>query len=372
MPSFTRSRRQEVIAYGQSVTKLRASDLIEEGTQCPICYAEIASFACIYLHRGCANIVCSSCFESNLSQEVDFDICLICKGHLADYCTENAIPNWHFTYTDIPLPASFGHSSSSNLGPPGTYANNRVLAGNTMAWSQLLSPQHKFHSSENGQPGARARPAYNVEEGFRDLSAIVGRLKADIAEQRKKMRDLRVEEFANRDNNNRSPRQDNTNPRHHDNNKSESQNAYPGYQNNNNFRHQTNPSSWLEIDADSRPWYNRSPRNPQNVNSSNPWPLLNPTAQNQRNINPGLGNGTNPRDQKPINPRHQKKPKPKQQQGKPRGFYGEGLHPALARYYDNSQAQPQQQRPNQHARNRGLRGKQRYHQGQNNVYVPHA
>jgi hypothetical protein len=366
MALFTRSRMREVFPYGESVTKLLASDLVEKGTQCPVCCAEISPDASIYLHRGCANILCSSCFESNLAQELVFDICPICNGHLAEPCHENAIPNWPFTYTNIPFPASSRHSSSDDPGPPGPSLNGTAPSNNTFPWSPILSPWHRFHSGGKGQPVASVRPTYNAAGPLAGMSATLEKLKADLTEQRKIMRDLRGQKSPSRDNNNsRFLRRGNTNPlyennrnsRYHANKDSEplskTNHRYPG---NGNFQHHNKPSFQQEDDANVQPPNSRTQYNPnpQHDNSTNPQPKHNPNPRNprnQHNTNPEHENSTNPWGPKLKISRHQNGPNPRQHH-KPGPSNLQGPGPSLNQYR-GPLAQFQQRPPHPYARRRG-------------------
>ena len=114
------------------MTKLLVYDLLEEGTQCPNCHTEILPNRSVYLHRGCSNIVCALCFEINLLQEVGSDLCLICKGTLAEPCAEDALPNWRFTYTTISRPegpTNSSHGTSEFQGSFGIPLSNDTSAG---------------------------------------------------------------------------------------------------------------------------------------------------------------------------------------------------------------------------------------------------
>jgi hypothetical protein len=173
MTLFTRRRMQEVVAYCESVTKLTASEKLEGGTQCPVCSKETVSFASIYLHRACANVVCSSCFESSLSQRLNSGICLICKDFFAEACIENAVPNWPFTYTDILLPGHSINPPFPDSRPPGATGNGRS-------------------SSDNN---------FTAGEGVRDLSATIEKLKADLEKKREKMNELKDEQCPSREKN---------------------------------------------------------------------------------------------------------------------------------------------------------------------------
>lgn len=178
MTPSTRRRMQEVVAYCESVTKLTASELLEGGTRCPVCWKEIVSFASIYLHRACANVVCSSCFESSLSQRLNSGICLICKGYLAEACIENVVPNWHFTYTDIPLPGYSINPPYPHSRPPGAMGSGRM-------------------SSDNN---------FTAGERVRDLSATIEKLKADLEKQREMMNELKNGQCPSREKNSRFQR----------------------------------------------------------------------------------------------------------------------------------------------------------------------
>lgn len=387
MVPFTRSRMRGVIAYCESVTKLTASELLEEGTQCPVCWAEIASFASIYLHRACANVVCSSCFESSLSQQINFDICLICKGYLAEACIENAIPNWHFTYTHIPLPESSGNSSYDDRGPFGATANSRVLSDNKLKLAPLLSPVKRFHSGDSEYFSTGSGTAFTARGGPGNLAATIEKLKADLEKQQRMMDELKDEPLPNRDDSSRfqprrcpfswqgspDPQYENgRNPWSHNNTNTEAHSdTYPWNQNSHDHQHRHMPSFERDNDATRGPWFDTSTRNqyssnPQNMNSSKSGPRPHLYFRNEQQGNPERSNDHNRHGLNLKDPRHQKRPSPKKQDHKHRGYSGKGLDLALAEHHHELLTQPQQQQPHQHNHNSGRKRKLPYVQKQYN------
>src|SRR5947209_17975133 len=134
------------LPYDESMTALRAADLLEEGTQCPQCYVEVSPYEIIFLHRGCANIICSSCFDYQISSEinVDFKRCPNCSEYLANPYSEDAIPNFRFTYTNIPLPSTFIHSLNGRPGLSGPSLSRATPSDDTVMSSSLHSTSHGF------------------------------------------------------------------------------------------------------------------------------------------------------------------------------------------------------------------------------------
>lgn len=305
MPSFHRSRMDAPIPYCESITKLPASELLEEGTQCPNCYTEICPRDFIYLHRSCANIVCSSCFDSNISSELHFGICLICDSNLAEPCIDDAIPNWRFTYTNLPLPTSSSQSSSAGAG---------TSSDDPMLWSPLISPGHRFHSYGNRQPIAETGSNCGATDGLGSMAAELARLRSDLAEQRSLMRDLKSEGFRGRDINN------STGFRHRD---------------NNHFQYRNIPCFQREDDTNVQPWYNGNPRNQYNTR-----PRRSPSSRNQYYTSHEFENHGNPCAQNPHN------------------------SPNRNRSNHEQQGMPSQSQRQQHARNRGPVGVRPYSQGQ--------
>lgn len=314
MPSFRRSRMDAPIPYCESITKLPASELLEEGTRCPNCYTEICLRDFIYLHRSCANIVCSSCFDSNISSELHVGICLICYSNLAEPCIDDAIPNWRFTYTSLPLPTSSSQSSSAGARPTGRSSSGRTSSDDPMVWSPLISPGHRFPSYGNRQPIAETGFNYDATDGLGSMAAELARLRSDLAEQRSLMRDLRSEGFRGRDINN------STRFRHRGNNRLQYHNAL---------------CFQREDDTNVQPRYNGNPQNQYNTQ-----PQRSHSSRNQHYTSHGFENHGNPRAQNPRNSSNRNRSNHQQQ----------GM---------SSQSQRQQ-----HARNRGPMGVRPYSQRQ--------
>jgi hypothetical protein len=130
-----------------------------------------------------------------LSPQFNSDACLLCKGSLAEACIENAIPNWHFTYTGIPLPESLDCSS-------GAMVNARVPSDSKLPLAPLLSPVQRFHSNNKEYFSTDSSTAFTTGESLGNLSATLEKLKADLEMQREMMNELKDEQFRNRSNNN--------------------------------------------------------------------------------------------------------------------------------------------------------------------------
>jgi hypothetical protein len=277
------------LPYDESMTVLRASDLLEEGTQCPQCYIEILPHEIIFLHRGCANIICSSCFKSQMSSELDVDVerCPNCSGYLANPYGKDAIPNFCFTYTNIPFPSAPNYSSNGHPGPPGPSLSRTAPSGDTMMSSPLHSPLHGFDFRDKGQPFASASPTYNAAPGLQSVYTELEKLKAELAEWQTQRRDFRSQRALNPAKETRFWQQSNTGPNELQNNWNSQYRIYKGHEIKNDANTKYDVSSTFQP---------RNRINPQQEDNTNPRPRLHANARNQHNIKPQHEYLTNPRN----------------------------------------------------------------------------
>ena len=179
------------IPYGVSVTKSHAYDLLEEGTHCPNCYVEILPTQFVYFHRACSNIVCASCFETNLSPVLGSDVCLICHAQLAEPFAEDGLPNWPFTYTGIPLSQFSDHPSTGVQGPQGLCTARGGPADDAMVWSPLASSPKTCPKSGTGLSATGSNSAIvAAAPSTATFTDYIMRLAAGIDEQERKLGDL--------------------------------------------------------------------------------------------------------------------------------------------------------------------------------------
>jgi hypothetical protein len=166
---------------------------------------------------------------------------------------------------------------------------------------------------------------FTAGEGVRDLSATIEKLKADLEKQRETINELKDEQCPSREKNSRFQRkrrpfswQGSLDAQYENRRK-------PRYDNNTNSEAQGNT-----FDLSTRNQYSS---NLQHNNSSNSGPRFHLYSHNEQKGSPQHSNehkrqGVNLREL-----RNQTKPSPKKQDHKPRGYYGEGLDPALARQH---------------------------------------
>jgi hypothetical protein len=385
MPPFTRSMKAE-LPYDESVTVLRAPDLLEEGTQCPQCYVEILPHEIIFLHRGCANIICSSCFKSQMSNELDVDVerCPNCNGYLANPYGRDAIPNFRFTYTNIPLPSVPNHASNGHPGLPGPSLGCTAPSEDTVMSSPLYSPPHGFNFCGEGQPFASASPTYNAAPGLQSVYTELKKLRAELAERQTQRRDFRSHRALNPTKDTRCWQQSNTGPTGLQNSWNSQYRIYKSHE----VQNDTNPN--YDVSSTFRP---RNKVNPQQEDNTNPRPRPHANAHNQHNIKPqheyltSLRNITtqpwnktnllsqcnakpqqrgnpNPQGQKTTNHRYEKIPNPKQRDPSNQ-FNRQGLDPTL-KYNYGSKSLPRQRQwqPSQkHAQDNGAQSQPAFREG---------
>jgi hypothetical protein len=277
------------LPYDESVTVLRASNLLEEGTQCPQCYVEILPHEIIFLHRGCANIICSSCFKFQMFSELDVDAehCPNCSGYLANPYGKDAIPNFRFTYTNIPLPSAPNYSSNGHLGPPGLSLSRTAPSDDTVMLSPLYSPPHGFDSRGRGQPFADASPTYNAAPGLQSVYTELKKLRAELAERQTQRRDFGSQRVLNHAKDTRFWQQSNTGPNKLQNNWNSQYRTYKSHE----IQNDTN----LKYDLRST-FQPRNKVDPQREDNTNPRPRPHANARNQHNIKPQHGDLTNLRN----------------------------------------------------------------------------
>jgi hypothetical protein len=365
MPPFTRSMKVE-LPYDESVTVLRASDLLEEGTQCPQCYVEILPHEIIFLHRGCANIICSSCFKSQMASELDVDVerCPNCSGYLANPYGRDAIPNFRFTYTNIPFPSAPNHSSNDHPGPLGPSLSHTAPSGDTVMSSPLHSPAHGFDFRGKGQPFASTSPTYNTAPGLQSVYAELKKLRAKLSERQTQRHDFRSHRALNPAKDTRFWQQRNTGPNELQNNWSSQYRIYKSHETQND----TNPKH--DVSSTFQP---RNKVNPQREDNTNPGPRPHANAGNQhsvkpqheyltylRNITAQPWNNTNLPSQHNAKPQQRGNPDPQGQTTTNHRYEKKpnrrGLYPALKyNYGPKSQPRQRQWQPSQkHAQDSGV------------------
>jgi len=341
---------------------LRASDLLEEGTQCPQCYVGILPHEIIFLHRGCANIICSSCFKSQMSSELDVDVerCPNCSGYLANPCGKDAIPNFRFTYTNIPLPSAPNHSSNGHLGPPRPSLAHTIPSGDTVMSSPVHSPAHGFDFRGKGQPFANASSAYNAAPGLQSVYTELQNLKAELAEWQTQRRHFRSRRALNPAKDTRFWQQSNTGPNELQNDwnsqyrickSHEIQNdTNPKYDVGSTFQPRNKVSPQQEGNTNPKPRPHANASNRHNIKpqheyltslrniTTQPWNKTNPLSQH--NAKPQQGGNPNPQGQKNTNHRYEKKPNP-QQRDTSNQINRQGLDPTL-KYNYGPKSQPRQ------------------------------
>ena len=258
------------------MTVLRTSDLLEEGTQCPQCYVEILPHEIIFLHRGCANIICSSCFKSQMSNELDVDVerCPNCSGYLANPYGRDAIPNFRFTYTNIPFPSAPNYLSNGRSGPS---LSRTAPSDDTVMSSPLHSPANGLDFRGKGQPFASASPTYNTAPVLQSVYTKLQKLKAELAELRTQQRDFRSQKALNPAKDTRFWQQSNTSPNELQSNWNSQYGIYKSHENQNDTNPKNNVSSTFQP---------RNKVNPQREDNTNPRPRPHASARNQHNTRP--------------------------------------------------------------------------------------